>query len=199
MRCQVSALLLAAGSSRRMGRTKQLLPVSERPAVTLCAAKLLEAGVTDVVVVTGTDHEGILDALAGLPLRYARNNNPGSDMAASVRAGLVALDPSAVTGVLVCLSDHPLVAADTIRALVRTHQEDKDTVLIPSCQGRRGHPSLFPFSVIQKIYSAASLRDIIRDASVKSLVLELEDEGVFLDMDTQEDYRRIIARADRRP
>ncbi len=182
-----------------MGRTKQLLPVSERPAVTLCAAKLLEAGVTDVVVVTGTDHEGILDALAGLPLRYARNNNPGSDMAASVRAGLVALDPSAVTGVLVCLSDHPLVAADTIRALVRTHQEDKDTVLIPSCQGRRGHPSLFPFSVIQKIYSAASLRDIIRDASVKSLVLELEDEGVFLDMDTQEDYRRIIARADRRP
>ncbi len=182
-----------------MGRTKQLLPVSDRPAVALCAAALLDAGVADIVAVTGTDHEGIMDALAGLPLRYARNNDPESDMAGSVRVGLRALDPAAVTGVLVSLSDHPLVAADTVRSLIRTHEEQQDIVLIPSCQGRRGHPSLFPFSVIQRIYSAASLRDIIRDDSVKSIVLDLEDEGVFLDMDTPEDYRRIVSLAGRRP
>ncbi len=186
----VSAILLAAGASRRMGRPKQLLPVQGRPAVRYCAETILEAGAPDVVVVTGANGEGTGSALAGLPVRIARNPDPNSDMAGSVRTGLNELLPTC-RFVLVCLADHPLVTTATIRSILAQSAQDPVKIIIPRYRGRRGHPTLFPRSIIKEVFSGTNLRDVVNGHAAHVRLIDVDDEGVVLDMDTEEDYERV--------
>ncbi len=190
----VAAILLAAGSSRRMGRPKQTLPLSGRPAVRYCAETILAAGIHDVIVVTGATASETEAALEGLAVRIARNPDTNSDMAGSVRTGLKAIDP-AVRFVLVCLADHPLVTADTIRRVTAESAQHPVKIVIPRYQGRRGHPTLFPQSIIQEIFSGQNLRDLISGHAAHVHYVDVDDEGVVLDMDTEEDYEKVRRRS----
>src|SRR5512138_1846744 len=100
-----TAILLAAGRSRRMGTCKQLLPLPDRPAVLRCVEGIAAAGIDDLVVVLGPEGEEVRNALRGAPVRFALNDDPESDMAGSVRVGLAAVDRSR-SAVFVCLCDH---------------------------------------------------------------------------------------------
>ena len=126
-----------------MGKLKQLLPIGEKTIIRHCLDTLIASGIKDIAVVLGPDPEKMQMAIGGLPVKVAVNEKPGSDMAESVRAGLVAVDVCA-TGLLICLSDHPLVAADTMKALVTEHFTAPWEIIIPVYGGRSGHPSLFP-------------------------------------------------------
>ncbi len=194
MEPKVSAILLAAGSSTRMGRPKPLLPLGDKPVIRHCLDALLAAGIMDIVVVVGMPGNGIVKMLRGLPATIAVNNMPGGDMAESVRTGLRALDGSP-SGILVCLADHPLVTQDTIRALIRQHRKTPDAVIIPAYQGKRGHPTLFSNKIITEVFSGITLRDIIKNNSHAVRTIEVDNEGVVLDMDTEEDYRLIVQKA----
>jgi molybdenum cofactor cytidylyltransferase len=176
-----------------MGRTKQLLPLGDRPAIVHAAGSVLEAGVADLVVVTGRGHEAVRLSLAQLPVRFSSNDDSESDMAESVRAGLREID-AASSGVLVCLADHPLISPGTISGILREHERSPDKIIIPVYNGKKGHPSLFPAALIQGIASAGSLRDIISGNPGLVLFFDVPDEGVLLDMDTEEDYRRLARR-----
>jgi len=112
-------------------------------------------------------------------------------MAESVRIGLRALHESS-TGVLVHLSDHPLVSVETLRSFVQCHVESPDRIIIPLYKGRRGHPTLFPKPVIDEVFDGLNLRDIINRDSSRIRFLNVDDEGVVLDIDTKEDYERIL-------
>ena len=174
-----------------MGTSKQLLPLGDRPVIRHCYDAIADAGIRQVIVVIGARGNGIPDALHGTAATIVRNTVPGSQMADSVRTGLGAIDDRC-SGVLICLSDHPLIAVGTYKAIINAHQEAPDRIVIPVYGGRRGHPSLFPPGAVQEIASGATLRDVIRmDASLLTL-LDVADEGVVLDMDTDADYRRIL-------
>ncbi len=190
MEPRVSALLLAAGSSRRMGQTKQLLPLGDKPVIRHCVGTLLAAGVPDIVVVAGREKDGITGALLGLPVTLAVNAAQESDMAESARIGLTSCDPSS-SGVLICLADHPLVMPGTVAALILEHRLSPHRIIIPCCAGRRGHPSLFPFSVAREVFMGGTLRDIVRKEGERVMLMDTEDEGVLLDMDTPADYERL--------
>ncbi len=146
----------------------------------------MSAGIRDVTVVVGPEHEAIRREIDGYPVRIAVNEKAGSEMAESVRAGL-ASSPH-VTGVMICLADHPLVCAGTLRSLIRAHILRPDNIVVPSYQGRRGHPCLFPFDVARKVFSGMNLRQIISVNPARVEYLGVDDEGVVLDMDTEEDY-----------
>ncbi|MGC2062362.1 MAG: nucleotidyltransferase family protein [Thermodesulfovibrionales bacterium] len=176
-----------------MGQTKQLLPLGDRPVIAHAAGSIAEAGVQDIVVVIGKDHDAVRASLAHLPVRFASNDDPESDMAESIRVGLRELDPAS-SGVLVCLADHPLVSPETIAGILREHENSPDKIIIPVHNGRKGHPSLFPATLIQEIVPAGSLRDIITSHPAWIFLLDVSDEGVVLDMDTEEDYRRLVTR-----
>jgi molybdenum cofactor cytidylyltransferase len=137
-----------------------------------------------VVLAPGVDAAA---ALAGAPVTVAVNREPGGDMASSVRVGLEALGPG-VSGVLVLPADHPLVTAESVRALAQRHEARPDAVLIPCHGGRRGHPALFPAVLVGEVRAGRTLRDV-REAH-RELVEEIEvgDAGVVFDMDTWEDY-----------
>lgn len=176
-----------------MGTVKQLLPVHDRPAVVRCVENIRGSGIADIVVVVSPVGSKVIEALSGLPVAITVNDLPGSDMAASVKTGLNAVDPLS-TGIFVCLCDHPLVSSATLIAMGNLHNDVPDQIVIPVFQGRKGHPTLFPHSVFADMEGNATLRDIINLHKESIMFFDVADEGTVLDMDTPEDYQRILDR-----
>lgn len=173
-----------------MGRPKPLLPLGDKPVVRYCLDAIFASGVKDVVVVIGSDRAGILEAVRRYPLTIAVNSNPTSQMVESVMTGLRATD-SRSSGVLVCLADHPLVLAETIQVLIRVYTDGPGKIVLPVYEGKRGHPTLFPRSVIEETALGLTLREIIRKDPGRVRTIEVCDQGVVLDTDTVEDYEQI--------
>jgi molybdenum cofactor cytidylyltransferase len=186
---RVAALLLAAGASRRMGTPKQLLPLGGRSVIRRCADAVFASGIQDLVVVVNGEGEKIVETLAGLPVTIVRNDAVDSQMADSARVGVKALD-NRFSGVLVCLSDHPLVDPKTFQIIIQAHQRGPDRIIIPCHEGRRGHPALFPRTILNEVLSGGTLRDIVAKDEHRVQPIEVDDRGVLLDMDTDADYQR---------
>jgi molybdenum cofactor cytidylyltransferase len=176
-----------------MGRCKQLLPLDGRPVIVRVLESLLAAGPAEVIVVTSPAGSDIEAAVAHLPVTFSRNGELGSDMVQSIRVGLARITPAA-SGVLVCLADTPLVASCTYRRLLEEHRYRPDAILIPSYQGRRGHPILIPCATMAEIYRQPTLRNVVQSKEHLVYHLDIDDSGVLEDMDTPEDYRRIASK-----
>ncbi len=174
-----------------MGTCKQLLPLPDRPAVLRCVETITAAGIDDLVVVVGPEGDPVRKALDGLPVRFALNHDPESDMAGSVRVGLAAID-RACPALFVCLCDHPLVEPATLAAMARHLDEHPGAIVIPVHNGSKGHPTLFPRPVLEEIHSLPTLREVIAGHRDAVHFLELPDSGMLLDMDTPEEYRRLL-------
>jgi molybdenum cofactor cytidylyltransferase len=173
-----------------MGKLKQLLPLADKSAVHHCLDALVAAGIEDIAVVLGQGHEGIRRAINGFPVRIVVNEKAESEMVESVRAGLSA--GVFGSGFLVCLADHPLVLPETIKTLVGVHGGRPDLIVIPTYRGRRGHPCIFPAVAIRKVFSGMNLREIVAADPSGVEYVGVDDEGVVLDMDTEEEYRVML-------
>jgi len=189
----ISAVLLAAGLSRRMGRPKQLLSLGGRPAIVRCLENISGAMIDDIVVVVGTNADDIVAAIDALPVTIARNKDPESDMSQSLRVGLAKVSPVA-SGVFVCLADQPMVRSETLIRMCLCHLEKPGMIIIPVFHGEKGHPPLLPKEIIAEIDVVPTLRDLIERHSGIVYHLEMADKGIVIDMDTWEDYQGMIER-----
>lgn len=173
-----------------MGSCKQLLSLGDKPVIVRCIEAMIRAQIPEIVVVVGPNSEAIIDVIAGFPVTIARNEEPESDMAESVRIGLGSIDrPS--KGVIVALTDHPLVKSTTYSFLLECHRIAPGRIIIPVYAEKKGHPTLFPRAVIEELEKPLTLRDLIRRYSNLVLPVPVPDIGVALDMDTREDYDRL--------
>jgi len=188
----LAAILLAAGSSRRMGACKQLLLLEGKTVLARCLETLLHGGIREVIVVVAPSGDEVSHAAEGYPVRVVRNLDPDGDMAASICTGRDALPPAA-TGVVIALCDYPLIRTETIARLGEEHRRFPEAVIIPCHDGHRGHPPLLPRRLLENLETPLTLRDLLRDNQELIRHLELPDDGVLIDMDTPEDYRRIAA------
>ncbi|MBJ6727392.1 nucleotidyltransferase family protein [Geomesophilobacter sediminis] len=192
----VAAILVAAGKSQRMGTCKQLLPLGEETVLARCLAALREGGIADIVVVVSPEGEAVAAEAARFAVRVVVNPDPEADMASSVRAGREALAAGAGS-VAVALSDYPLVRGATVRSLVQAAREQKGRIILPLYAGRRGHPLLLPRPVLDELVPGRLLRDLVRSDPARVAEVAVDDPGVLLDMDTPEDYRAMLAFAER--
>jgi len=154
---------------------------------------LVSSCIGDIVVVLGAGRDRIASVLSDLPpnaLKIAFNEAHSSEMADSVKIGMRHIDYSS-SGVLISLCDHPLVSEETLRTLVILHEKHPEQIIIPAYHGKRGHPTLFPVSVMGGISKNQTLRDIIRKNADRTGIAELPDEGIVIDIDTMEDYRKV--------
>ena len=188
---QVSAILLAAGSSRRTGRLKQLLPLKGKPIIRHSLDALLASGIGDIVVVLRSGDPDTIRVVNRLPVYIVFNPIQESDMAGSLRTGLRGVDKSSI-GVLVSLADQPLVSAETIKLLAARHCQEPDRIFIPRYETKKGHPVLLPKSLLEDIYSGGTLRDIIKRYPERVSLVPVTDEGVIIDIDTMEEYRKVL-------
>jgi CTP:molybdopterin cytidylyltransferase MocA len=173
-----------------MGQPKALLPLNGTPAILHCLTNLLTIRPLEIIVLLGPDSDETAAVIEPMSVKVMFNTLPGSDMAKSVRLGYQAMNAQAA-GALICLVDQPLVQPDTLKQMVVAALNAPDRIIIPTYQERRGHPTLFPRALLADIYQGFNLREIIARHPKKVTLLPVADEGVVLDMDTPEDYRKI--------
>ena len=180
----MSAILLAAGESRRWGAGNKLLAlVDGKPMVRHTAEAIFKSAVRPVLVVTGHEADEIRAALMGLPLSFHHAPDFAEGMSASLRAGVVAV-PGECTSALICLGDMPFVRPDTLDRLVAAHTGQ--TALFPAYQGKRGNPVLLARSVfadIMRLGGDEGARTILKAIPAQVGELAVDDPGVLRDVD----------------
>jgi molybdenum cofactor cytidylyltransferase len=194
---KIAAIVLAAGRSQRMGRSKPLLPLAGKPAIRWCLGYLAAAGLREIVLVLGAAGTEIAATVADHQPTLAWNLEPDSDMAGSLRIGLAQVSPE-VEALLICPADYPLVAPATVHCLLAEQRQHPDRIIIPTHQGRKGHPVLFPHSILAELAELPTLRDLVRRDPRRLRLLEVDDEAILLDMDTPSDYQLLQDRLARK-
>jgi len=204
----IAGLILAAGESSRMaplGIHKALLEYRGRTFLETIVTTLRRAGVQRIVVVVGHRAEEIQGRLAGRPcgmdgVEWVVNRDYPRGQTSSLQAGLKALAAGdvkvAVEAVVLCLVDHPAVAAETVRAVIRAFQQSGAPVVVPTYQGRRGHPVLISRSLFAALVSLppdAGANTVIRKYGDATQLVEVNDPGMLVDVDDPESYARLNA------
>jgi CTP:molybdopterin cytidylyltransferase MocA len=195
----IPAVVLAAGKSTRMGRTKALLPLGGETFVARIVHTFRSAGVEDVVVVVGHDAELVARALSAMDLapRVVLNTDYESGQLSSILAGLRAVDRPGVAAMLMTLVDVPLVSAETVRALLMRYRSTSAPVVRPVSGTRHGHPVLIDRRLFGQFRSADSsngVKPIVRAHASAVGDVEVFDEGAFTDIDTPEEYAAVTDR-----
>jgi molybdenum cofactor cytidylyltransferase len=195
----IPAIVLAAGRSSRMGRAKATLPAGDgHTFLTRIVRTLLDAGVDDVIVVVGHDADLIAGSFSesGLPARFVVNYEYDRGQLSSLVAGLNALDRPGVAAVLLTLVDVPLVSESTVRAVIDSYRRTRAPIVRPTSGDRHGHPLLIDRSLFDALRAAdpsAGAKPIVRAHASAAGDIAIADEGAFLDVDTEEEYRKTIA------
>ena len=190
----VSAVILAAGESRRMGQPKQMLLVDGQPMLALVVRTVLAAGLDDVVVVLGAAAAEVQQALAGLPVRTVINDAWREGMASSLRAGLALVSPAA-EAVLFVPADLPRLTAQAITAVIDCFASTGKPIVIPTSQGCRGNPVLFArrlFPELLAVQGDQGGRSLFASHQQEIALVEVGDKGIVVDVDTPEQYQSAL-------
>ena len=194
----IPVIVLAAGSSTRMGKPKGTLPCPGGGTfLTRIATTFLEAGADDVVVVVGQDGQALIENFetSGLPVRFVENQTHAAGQLTSLVAGLQLVDRPGVLATLVTLVDIPLVSADTVRAVIDRYLKTRVPIVRPTSGVRHGHPLLIGRSLFDAIRHAkpeTSAKPVVRAHASVVGDIEIDDEGAFTDVDTPADYENLI-------
>lgn len=186
----ISAVVLAAGRSSRMGRPKALLPFEGSTFLETILATLAAAGIEEPCVVLGGEREEIARAAPFPSVTTVVNPDPDRGMLSSVRCGVDALPPDA-EAFLLWPVDHPAVRVETVRALADAYRRGRGAIVRPRHEGVHGHPVLFASTLIPELLAAdpsVGARAVVRAVPERVVEVEVSDRGVVTDVDTPDDY-----------
>ena len=203
---RLSAIILAAGFSSRMGELKALLPLGGRTVLEQCLSLFQDCGIDDLVVVTGhrADEVSVIANRAGaIPIH---NPDFADGMFSSIRTGVAHL-AGRCEGFFLLPVDIPLVRRGTITLLTRSFAQRPAAILYPVFAGRRGHPPLLHRDLIDLIRAQpqpeGGLRTLLARAECEQpehvREVHVADANIHIDLDTPEDYHaahRLFARRD---
>jgi molybdenum cofactor cytidylyltransferase len=193
---RVSAVVLAAGASMRMGRAKQLLPLGETTVLTRTLDNVRSAGLKDIVLVLGASAEEIRRQLPQSlleGLRIVVNQAYGQGMAGSLREGLSAVDQES-DAALIVLGDQPFLQPQTLLQIIDGYLRSRAQMVVPTYQGERGNPVLLDRSVFPEamvLEGDVGCRAIFAKHLEDIFKVEVEDMGVLLDLDDPAEYERL--------
>lgn len=192
----VAGLILAAGESSRMGRDKALLNYRGRTFLETIFQTLRDADIARIVVVLGHHANEIQKAvdLAGASVVFNHDYQRGQT--SSLQVGLRALESPELESVVLCLVDHPAVSAATVRALADSFQQSPAPVVIPTHQGKHGHPIVIARALFAELLALGpddGANVVIRKHRDATHFLEVDDPGILLDVDDPERYAQVQA------
>ncbi|HEY8291230.1 MAG TPA: nucleotidyltransferase family protein, partial [Thermomicrobiales bacterium] len=194
-RGMVAAVVLAAGSSTRLGQPKQLAPIAGRPALSYTLDALRASRVERIVLVLGHAADAVAAALDLAGVTVVRNDAYAEGQSTSVIAGVKALSDD-VGAALMVVGDQPLIAPTVVDAIVRAYEETGGPFIVPVYEGEWGNPVLLAratWPLLDHLKGDTGARPILRKHM--DMVLEVPVPGSLLDdIDTPEDYARLRAR-----
>ena len=197
----VHAIILAAGKSSRMGKSKQLLDLYGKPVLEHVIDVVLDIDFTSVTAVIGNNAENIRANIKKNDPRFCWIVNDAFEqgLSTSVRKGIESIGEETVNAMLF-LGDMPLIKKETIHRLLQTGIDEMRTpsaspcVIRPSFQQKPGHPVFFvrvSRTLFQSIHGDKGAKPIMKYIDAKKLI-EVDDVGIHFDLDTIEDYERAI-------
>jgi len=190
----ISAVILAAGKSERMGKPKQLLRLNKFTLVEQTIGNFLNSKVSEIIVVLGYRAEEVKRNIAAKPVKIAMNPNYKQGMSTSIMAGLNSAD-SGANAIMLALADQPFIDAQTINRLVEAFDTREKGIVIPVYEGRRGHPIIFDIKYkkeLLKLRGDIGGREVIKRYSNDVLEVAVNCPGIYRDIDTESNYRHAI-------
>jgi molybdenum cofactor cytidylyltransferase len=190
----ISAIVLAAGESRRMGRPKQMLAWQGKTLLRHVLESLINSDADEIILVLGHEAEMIRKSLSEFQIKVVINPDYKQGMASSLRRGLLAMDPRS-EAFLVLLADQPGIGPEIINRMIRAFQQanPKCGIVRPVYRGLRGHPVLIGAKYLQEarqLQGDVGARRILIDHPEDILEIDVDQDVVLKDIDTPEEYQK---------
>lgn len=208
----LAIVILAAGESRRMGQPKALIPFPDFASPSKKNTNNSTGRKTflcHLIEVTRHPRTAMLRVVVGAHAEQIRtdakldadelvvNENWKRGQLSSLQAAIRSLPAGATEGILICLVDHPLISAELVSRLIEAFEHNTNKVVIPTYQGRRGHPVIFPAALYDELLAAPEeigARAVVHAHAKDVLELPVKEEGVVLNLNDQESLRRIASK-----
>jgi len=189
----ISAVILAAGSSRRLGKPKQLLPIGETTFLERTVDNILASSVNEVIVVLGYHAEEMARLISRRPITVVVNPVYRQGMSTSISAGLKLVNQEA-QGIIFVLADQPLVDSETVNRLLENFGSQGKDIIIPAYHGKRGNPVVFSTTYkneLMQLTGDIGGRVVITRHPERVLELPVDCEGVVIDVDSWDSYHLV--------
>ncbi len=195
----ITAIVLAAGESRRMGRANTLLlPFGETTLSARVVRTVRQSEAGDVIVVLGHEADRVRAVLEGDGVTIVENDRYREGMTTSIHAGVRAASPEAV-GFMICLSDLPLIEPEELNRLIAVFEEaarsNERPIVVPTFESRRGNPVLFSAFYKPELLDHKGLmggKEIVKQNPHHVLEVAMATDHVLRDVDTMEAYQRLV-------
>lgn len=191
-RDSVAGVVLAAGTSSRMGRNKLLLEVGGQSLLRRAVSTALDAGLDPVLVVLGHESERARPELSGLPCEVVLNAGFEEGIHSSVRTGIAAV-PAGCAAAVVLLADMPLVEAEMIRTLIRRYREDRPLLVVSDYEGVDAPPILYDrglFGELAVLKGEGCGKRVVKRHSGEAVRIRWP-AAALTDLDRPEDIERV--------
>jgi molybdenum cofactor cytidylyltransferase len=180
----ISAIILAAGKSIRMGQNKLLMKWGDATVLEKVIQTIQNSGITDIVLITNNELR-----FTNYELRFTVNNT-NHEMLSSIQVGLQSQNAIS-EAVIITLGDQPQIESRSVRAVCEAYQKNKSKLVVPSYQMRRGHPWLVAkplWSEILQMNENQTPRDFLNQHANEIEYVEVDSPSILQDLDTPEDY-----------
>lgn len=188
----ICAMVLAAGESKRMGKPKMLLPFGGKTIIEHVVENVCYSQVDKILVVLGSHRQEIFEKIAHRAVFTAINPRYPDGMLSSIQTGFRSVPPE-TTAVVICLGDQPLIPSSVIDALIEAFLKTKKGIVLPTYQGKRGHPILIDMKYtneVQDISPKIGLRSLVHSHPQDIQEVEVDTPQILKDIDKPEDYAR---------
>lgn len=192
----ISAVVLSAGESSRMGRPKALLPIEGQTFIEKIVAALKQTPVGRIIVILGHNAEEMRRRVEHLPVEIVVNPDYKLGQLSSLQAAIRHLQSDMnCDGMLVHLVDHPYIDPVLVRHMIQGFCDGKSLIVVPRWQGRRGHPVIFSRALFAELLAAPldqGAKVVVSAHRAETLEIESANPGITLDIDTPELYRQHV-------
>lgn len=192
----VSAIVLAAGLSSRMGNNnKLLLPYNNRTIIENTLQSIISSSIKEIIIVLGKDHEKIIPLIKHMPVQVEINENYNSGLTSSIQAGILKATGS---GYMLCLADMVLITSEEYKFISSEFEKaflvDPKTIGVSFYEGKKGNPVVF------SSYYKNSILDHIPKDGCKKIVqmnhhhvlhIPMKSDHILKDIDTMADYEKL--------
>jgi molybdenum cofactor cytidylyltransferase len=189
----VSAIVLAAGESRRIGKPKLLLPLGESTILGKSIENVAASGVGETIVVLGYAADMIMPMINSTPVKTVINHLYRRGMSTSIIAGVGAVGAKA-GAVMLVLADQPFINSRVIDLLLAEFGRRNKGIVVPTYKGQRGHPAIISLRYRDELLALRGdigAREIISRHLGDVHEVEVDSPGVIFDIDTLKDYRHL--------
>ena len=190
---KVTGIILAAGTSSRLGQPKQLLTYKGKTLLNWVIEAAVESSLAQVILVLGHKAAEIQKTIDYPNISIIYNAQYDQGQSSSIRHGIKAFDPS-VDAAMFLLGDQPLIKTATIDALINSYAKKQSMIIAPTFKGKRGNPVLFDrrlFPQLETLPGDSGGRVLFDEYADQIFLVEVNDPGILIDVDSFEDYEKL--------